>query len=183
MATALYYYSNENITSSHLSFRHQVNTELDTLDYPQHHTGWLKDIFGCENEGPGVQDTGAVATSEGRLLTFPNILQHRVESFKLEDPIKPGHRKIVALFLVDPHLKILSTAKIPCQRKDWWLEHQTAHTKALRVKETDHHSPSDFPLTLEEAKELRLKLMEERKIHDKEQRDYFEIMSFALCEH
>ena len=60
---------------------------------------------------------------EGRLLTFPNILQHQVQPFSLVDPSKPSHRKILALFLVDPHLKVLSTANVPCQQRDWWREH------------------------------------------------------------
>jgi hypothetical protein len=42
--------------------------------------------------------------------------------FKLVDRTKPGHRKILALFLVDPNIKIISSANVPCQRKDWWRE-------------------------------------------------------------
>jgi len=62
----------------------------------------------------------SLGNREGRLITFPNIIQHRVDSFRLQDPTKAGHRKIVALFLVNPHTKVLSSAQIPCQRKDWW---------------------------------------------------------------
>jgi len=179
VATAIYYYSNENITSSNLAFRHQVDTTAATMfNYPQNHHSWLSDIFNCDSDGPGVQDAGSVLCKEGRLLTFPNILQHHVEPFRLEDPTKPGHRKIVALFLVDPNLKILSTAKVPCQRKDWWLEY-----KATNPNSVVDHEFADFPLTMEDAKELRLELMEERKIHDDDQREYFELSTFALCEH
>lgn len=67
-----------------------------------------------------LQDIGNVDTHEGH-LSFPSILLHRVEPFKLVDPTKPRHRKIVAL-LVDPDIKIISTAHAPCQRKDWWIE-------------------------------------------------------------
>ena len=28
----------------------------------------------------------------------------------------------MALFLVDPHLKTISTANVPCQQKAWWAE-------------------------------------------------------------
>ena len=55
-------------------------------------------------------------------LTHPQIFQHRVEPFHLQDSSKPGHRKILALFLVDPHESIISTANIPCQQKEWWDE-------------------------------------------------------------
>ncbi|KAF8901528.1 hypothetical protein CPB84DRAFT_1771012 [Gymnopilus junonius] len=30
--------------------------------------------------------------------------------------------KILALFLVDPHIKILSTAHVPPKQKEWWQE-------------------------------------------------------------
>ena len=180
VATALYYYDSSNITTSRLSFRHQVDTDFDDLNYPQGHRQWLSVIFGCEDEGPGVQEAGSVETREGRLLTFPNVLQHRVDSFRLEDPTKPGHRKIVALFLVDPNLKVLSTAKVPCQRKDWWMDYlKQSGTPAGEEKATF----VDFPLEMEEAKELRLKLMDERKINDEEQNKGFEYATFALCEH
>ena len=43
------------------------------------------------------------------LLAFPNVVQHRVSPFRLADPTRPGHRKLLALFLVDPHIRILST--------------------------------------------------------------------------
>lgn len=40
--------------------------------------------------------------------------------FELVDSTKPGHRKILALFLVNPRHPIISTANIPCQQKAWW---------------------------------------------------------------
>jgi hypothetical protein len=45
-----------------------------------------------------------------------------VSSFKLADPTKPGHRRFIALWLVDPHQRIISTASVPPQRQDWWLD-------------------------------------------------------------
>ncbi|KAF8202926.1 hypothetical protein BJ912DRAFT_1018769 [Pholiota molesta] len=158
VATALYYYSNSNITPSNLSFRQWFSGE-DTIgiNYEQDRTAWLNPIYGCEQEGPSVQDVGGVDTREGRLLTFPNILQHCVGPFKLADPTKPGHRKIVALFLIDPHIKIISTAHVPCQQQEWCLR---------------------------EAKILREELMEERKefsfAHSESLESEFTI---SLCEH
>ena len=83
------------------------------MSYPQDFKKWLPAIFGVESEGPGLQFVGSVETREGRLLTFPNILHHQVQPFSLADPTKPGHRKILALFLVNPHLKVLSTENVP----------------------------------------------------------------------
>lgn len=114
VATSLFYYSCSNITTSTLSFR-QASTahQACSILYRQDQHEWISEVFGCKQNGPAVQDIGGVETWEGHLLTFPNILQHCVGPFKLEDPTKPGHRKIVALFLVDPYVKIISTAKVP----------------------------------------------------------------------
>ena len=57
--------------------------------------------------------------TEGRLVTFPNTVQHRVAPFALADPTKPGHRKILALFLIDPHRRVISTANVPPQQAEW----------------------------------------------------------------
>lgn len=44
-------------------------------------------------------------------------------------------------------------------------------------------SVDDFPIAMEEAKEIRLKLMEERKDFVVEQKEAFESARFSLCEH
>lgn len=41
----------------------------------------------------------------------------------------------------------------------------------------------DFPISLEEAKEIRLKLMEERKVYVDEVDEDFQSSKFAFCEH
>ena len=107
-------------------------------------------------------------TREGRLLTFPNILEHQVQPFSLVDRTKPSHRKILALFLVDPHLPILSTANVPCQQMDWWRSHiEQLGTGLDRLPAELQDAIFDevtggFPFTPDEAKDLRLVLMEER---------------------
>ncbi|PGH06546.1 hypothetical protein AJ79_06485 [Helicocarpus griseus UAMH5409] len=122
-ATALYYYDSVNITESRLAFR-QCSAAYDTdhMYYAQDNHGWVQEVFGCSAYGPPVQEVGDVVCKEGRLINFPNFLQHRVSPFELQDPSKPGHRKILALFLVDPNIRIISSANVPCQRRDWWEE-------------------------------------------------------------
>ncbi|KAF8656134.1 hypothetical protein AX16_002736 [Volvariella volvacea WC 439] len=196
VSTALYYYDNENITPSHLAFRQQSDigsSTFDDMSYEQDDHDWLSTVYGLQNWGPAVQQIGSIETREGRLLTFPNILQHQVQPFKLADPTKPGHRKILALFLVDPHVKIISTANIPCQRTDWWGE------EFFKAKRTGEKSAIDklpdellniifsyvdgFPIRMEEAKKLRLELMEERKKFVLQQGEAFEATEISLCEH
>ncbi|KDR70090.1 hypothetical protein GALMADRAFT_1351644 [Galerina marginata CBS 339.88] len=208
VATSLYYYSCENITTSTLSFRQFCNVDdANEINYEQHQHDWLSLIFGCEQDGLAVQEIGGVETREGRLLTFPNILQHRVGPFKLEDPTKPGHRKIVALFLVDPNIKVISTANVPCQQQEWWwevtrslpLQHGQASASSssssssalaglgvagLPVELQDHILEDvDFPISLEEAKKLRIELMEERKQFVVKHGAAFQSSTFSLCEH
>lgn len=186
-ATALYYYSSSNITPSSLAFRQQTGDfTRGTIQYRQWHYDWLPAIFGCTQGGPTVQYVGGVDTREGRLLTFPNILQHQVQPFKLVDRTKPGHRKILALFLVDPNIKIVSSANVPCQRKDWWVEEIGGGFDTVLPRELGDlvfGAVEDFPMGMEEAKEIRLKLMEERKASVSIQDQQFEEEIFSLCEH
>lgn len=63
---------------------------------------------------------------ETRLRGTANALritsQHRVSDFHLVDATKPGHRRFIALWLVDPCLRIISTANVPPQQQSWWVE-------------------------------------------------------------
>ncbi|KIL53884.1 hypothetical protein M378DRAFT_93428, partial [Amanita muscaria Koide BX008] len=96
-----------------------------------------------------------------------NILQHRVQPFKLADSTRPGHRKILALFLVDPNAKVISTANVPSQRLDWWCESFEAKQTGLGRLPLELQDfvfeQVDFPISMKMAKELRLELMEKRK--------------------
>jgi hypothetical protein len=111
-----------------------------------------------------------------------------VRSFRLADITQPGHRKIIALFLVDPNIRVTSTANVPCQRKDWWMEaisQQEGPISGLpaELQKEVYDNVDEFPLGLEEAKELRLELMEERKAFVDTQTGVFETNQFSLCEH
>lgn len=194
VSTAIYYYSTENVTTSALSFRQLCEwNELEAeIEYRQFDDDWVKPIFGCENWKEAVQNIGSVETREGRLLTFPNVLHHRVEPFELADPTLPGHRRIVALFLVDPNLTIISTARVPCQQQEWWWEAVMA-TEQTTTKTTITSLPLelqdavledvDFPFSLKEAKDLRLDLMEERKDFTLSHEEALEKITFSFCEH
>jgi hypothetical protein len=165
-------------------------------------------VFGLNNWSDSIQDVGAIDTREGRLITFPNILQHQVQPFKLADPTKPGHRKILALFLVDPNFRIISTADVPCQRQDWWWNEMLkatstspesskmpsfADAKAAGALGVHKLSPElqklvfddvdEFPISMDKAKEYREQLMEERKKFVLSNQGEFAAETIALCEH
>ncbi|KAG5639577.1 hypothetical protein H0H81_010778 [Sphagnurus paluster] len=186
-ASAIYYYDSENITSSRLAFRQQSNTR-PRVSYEQDHHDWLEAVFGCSQNEPGVQDVGTVDTREGRLLTWPNVLQHQVQPFALADRTRPGHRKILALFLVDPSIRVISTANIPCQQREWWSEAVRGGDSLLarlpkELQDLVFEQVEEFPIGLEEAKEVRARLMDERRVFVRLNNEAFHQYEFSLCEH
>ncbi|KAK7182143.1 hypothetical protein DPSP01_014065 [Paraphaeosphaeria sporulosa] len=187
-ASALYYYDSDNITDSYLAFRETTSQEyLADKPYEQSDHTHFELLYDIDSDGPCVQELGSTLTREGRLLTFPNVLQHRVSPFSLADKTRPGHRKIVALFLVDPHTRIPSTANVPPQQKEWWKEmvHELDRVNKLpaELQEWVTDSAGDFPLTLEEAKKIRVELMDERRLFVADHETRIEQESFSFCEH
>ncbi|KAE8383099.1 hypothetical protein BDV26DRAFT_287885 [Aspergillus bertholletiae] len=187
VATALYYYDEENITPSHLQFRQGLDAHEISMSTPQGEYESTEIFYGVKNEEVAIQVLGRVQTRPGRLLAFPNVLQHRVQSFRLADPTKPGHRKILAMFLVDPYTRILSTANVPPQRKDWWTEEvrnvPPLHSLPLELFNMIIDGVRDFPLSWEEAVEVREKLMNERGALIDRTNDDMEEPTFCFCEH
>lgn len=146
--------------------------------YEQDRHEFMQQIYGyhdgldTHNDDMVTQELGSVVSKQGRLISFPNTLQHRVSPFSLSDRSKPGHRKILALFLVDPHVRITSSANVPPQREDWWPETQEqlkGDTVGL--------------MTMEEVKAYRVELMEERGLKTEENNAAFQMGNFGLCEH
>src|SRR3984957_8553925 len=68
---------------------------------------------------PLVQPLSSVITKQGRCLAFPNVYQRQVSPFELVDKTKPGHRKILVFFLVNPQVvdSVPSTLNVPPQQK------------------------------------------------------------------
>ncbi|MFD5268924.1 DUF4246 domain-containing protein [Streptomyces sp. NPDC058335] len=157
VSTGIYYWGSENITESRLSFR----AALDDPSYEQNDDNGLREVYGLEDEDALNQMLGSASTPAGRCLAFPNILQHRVGSFRLTDPTRPGYRKILAFFLVDPSEKIVSTSDVPPQQP--WSDTST--------------------MTLEQAKNYREQLMQERKFFVDEHNEQLYEREFSLCEH
>ncbi|MFJ4502046.1 DUF4246 domain-containing protein [Streptomyces sp. NPDC088864] len=157
VSTALYYWDSENITESRLAFR----TVVDDPYYEQNDHNGVRAVYGLENEGALNQVLGAAATPAGRCLAFPNVLQHRVGPFRLADPERPGHRKILAFFLVDPSTPIVSTSDVPPQQP--WAATST--------------------MTREQAEAFREELMRERKFFVDEHNEQVYEREFSLCEH
>lgn len=191
VATSIYYYDVENTTPSYLSFRQGAYLDELGLRYEQDEHEPLGNVFGTEgmrNE-PAVQVIGNIATPEGRLLAFPNTLQHKVESFELTDSTKPGHRRFLVLWLVDPHFRICSRRNVPPQQHDWWAEEVAKSVDfgglpglPQEVVDMVGEYVREWLMGLEEAKALRLEVMAERtRATDAVEKSTF--AEYNLCEH
>lgn len=157
VSTGIYYWDSQNITESRLSFRAAVGDPA----YEQDDRNGVREVYGLADEDAMNQVLGSAETRAGRALAFPNILQHHVDPFRLADPSRPGHRKILVFFLVDPSVTIVSTSDVPPQQP--W-------------------SPTST-MTLEQAKEFRSQLMRERKFFVDEHNEQIYEREFSLCEH
>ena len=68
------------------------------------------------------QTIGRIEMRQGRLVTFPNTMEHRIQPIELIDPTRSGHYRYISLCLVDPNYRICSTRNIPAQQPSWWIE-------------------------------------------------------------
>ncbi|KAG9098377.1 hypothetical protein FS749_003960, partial [Ceratobasidium sp. UAMH 11750] len=106
------------------------------------------------------------------------------------DKTKPGHRKIVALFLVDPAIHRPSTTTVPPQQHEWRSAAVSAN-QTLKAS-LDKLAPeiidrvnvlAEGTIKREEAEAYRLELMDERKAFVAENDEKFFQVVFDLCEH
>lgn len=187
VASGIYYYDSENITDSHLAFRMAVTSF--NLPYEQSDGKAIEKIWGLTEESQSNQVLGAVKTIPNRCLAFPNIYQHQVSPFALVDPTKPGHRKILALFLVDPENRIPSTSDIPPQQMHWAqtaMATSEASSAFNRLPAELHQmvaGSAEGLMSEAEAKAYRLNLMDERTAFVGVQNENWFCTDFNFCEH
>ena len=199
VASGIYYMASENVRGegevapegeaapTRLAFR----TSVCEPPYEQNDDKGVKAVYGLVNEDALIQPLGSVATTEGRCLAWPNTLQHQVQPFALADPTKPGHRKILVFFLVDPTKRIISTADVPPQQEEWALKERLAAAKPAPKKLPPNASKEAIAKALgfswhfshADALAVREELMAERKVFvDETIKETYE-REFSLCEH
>jgi len=127
-----------------------------------------------------VQGIGEVITKTHRCVAFPNLYQHQVQPFRLEDSTKPGHRKILVFFLVDPTQKVPSATDVPPQQGEWVIEamrhadRSSAFSKLPLEILTMISSENKWVMARSEAEKYRAEMMSERDIAGEENdRGYF----------
>ncbi|KAI5121389.1 hypothetical protein M0805_001202 [Coniferiporia weirii] len=201
VASGLYYYDQENVTASGLAFRIAVNNPrpanewyADSYDYQAHYSTWGM-AMAHENSTNLTNVVGATTTSRDRCLAFPNTYQHRVSPFALADRSRSGHRKLLALFLVDPNVApIPSTSIVPPQQREW-VQRALSEINArvpvgrLPIEILEVIEEETGLISNEEAKALRLELMQERTSvtmgdgYGRDGKGNLFCRGFNLCEH
>ncbi|OAA70782.1 hypothetical protein LEL_09373 [Akanthomyces lecanii RCEF 1005] len=73
-------------------------------------------------ETPSFQELGTIKLPEGRIVTYPNTLQHKFEAPTLAEPARSGYIQFMQIHLVDPHYIVCSTRFVPPQSLEWWEE-------------------------------------------------------------
>jgi hypothetical protein len=126
---AMYCFDLENVTNTRISFAQQISMPgaKFSFDWGEWDVPYLEELFGVQNGGPAFQELGSVSIRQGGLITFPNCLRHRLESFELVDKARPGRCRFLTLWLVDPYYRICSTRNVPPQRLDWWEQEARSH--------------------------------------------------------
>ncbi|KAH9925048.1 uncharacterized protein BXZ73DRAFT_50116 [Epithele typhae] len=191
VATGLYYYAMENVAESRLAFRQRVGDgDFGTkLPYENGDYKGPTVVYGLRNDDALSQALGHLVAEEYKCVAFPNVYQHFVEAFKLEDETRPGHRKILALFLVDPNVRILSTTDVPPQQQEWAVAVAEAEALGGVRKLPQELLDMIFGFTepalmsRKQAEEHREKLMEERSAFVEYHNEQTFEMHFAMCEH
>ncbi|EPS41928.1 hypothetical protein H072_4132 [Dactylellina haptotyla CBS 200.50] len=188
ISTGIYYYDQENITDSFLSFRRTIQ-DMEDLSYslPQD-SNWTT-VHNMGREGNSVQNVGKVLTKKDRAIVFPNVYQHRVKPFKLIDKEKPGYRKILVFFLCDPSPENkVPTSKVVAPQQP---EARGYLEEALRLGPLGKMPEEVFRLivealppvvTREEAEKYRQDLMNERSTYIAEN-ELIQGVHYSLCEH
>ncbi|CAK7268113.1 hypothetical protein SEPCBS57363_002931 [Sporothrix epigloea] len=185
-ATALYVYDQHNIRPGLLKFRQCVDEKKVEALATRGTYDSLMCFLGLYDTCPAVQDLGALGLIRNCLVVFPNVLQHKYEQVRLRDPTKPGYCKILTMHLIDPNRRVLSSANVPPQRKDWWSEyvHDTTGLSRLPFELFTHivDFVDTFPLSLEQALRIRADLELERKSLAKQQEDQIDehVFTFSM---
>ncbi|KAF8601374.1 hypothetical protein BDV93DRAFT_524780 [Ceratobasidium sp. AG-I] len=185
--SGIYYYDEENITESRLAFR---TAAAIPISYEQGDLKGCMLTWGITDQDPCVNELGSVVTSQDRCIAFPNTYQHRVSPFELADKTKPGHRKILALFLIDPAIHKPSTTTVPPQQQEWRAGAIAANP--ILKAAFDNLAPeiigqidllAEGTMTRKEAEEYRLELMDERTVFVDKNTDTHFSVAFSMCEH
>ena len=177
-ATAYYVYSVENLSAKFpptLSFRARVNPgDADLANGAMSRPPYAPEVYGAEDGSPAVQDFGKITLREDRVVVFPNTFQVKINAFSTADRAKKGHLRLLILHLLDPNRRSLSSAMVPCQRRDWWADEIRRKCPSLwrlprEVFDGIIDLVDEFPISHEEAERTAQAFRQERQEYQERQ--------------
>jgi hypothetical protein len=183
-ASIIAYIDSDNITESRLEFRTRIDDV--SMDYEQGDSAGVELVYGWRDGDPLTQHMGVVHAKAGRVVCFPNKLQHRVAPFELADPSRAGVRKIVVFFVVDPMTRVPSTRTVPPQQHSWWWPEETRSALAEQLPaELAQRVQQGAAGAMSHSEALRHReaLMKERAAQVEEINSEVYEEAFSLCEH
>jgi len=140
---------------------------------------------GSYNLRSAYRSSAQVTTKQDRCIAFPNLYQHLISPFRLIDPTKPGHRKILVFFLVDPNITIPSATTVAPQQEPWIRHAVESRDLWWRLPVELHEMIWERldPMTEKQAKKYREELMKERTLNVETVDEQRFGRLFNLCEH
>ncbi|KAL0265343.1 hypothetical protein SLS55_001308 [Diplodia seriata] len=119
-AGAVLCYDRENMSKCGFRFRQRTDTN-EFLDLFGHNPR-VEACAGCAQQilNAANQHLGYAPNLGGQMIAYPNVLHTRASHVLLDDKGKKGHFKMLTLLLVDPYIRIPSTANVPPQQREWW---------------------------------------------------------------
>ncbi|KAJ1815889.1 hypothetical protein LPJ56_004433 [Coemansia sp. RSA 2599] len=115
IATAIYYYDVGSKEKPVIRFDEGIESNQDTIcsgyDMLAHEI-----LYGGEQGIKGYfieQSAGGIGIEKGHIICYPNV--YRIQDFT-------GRPKRLTMYFVDPSIRVVSTAIVPPQQKDWWMK-------------------------------------------------------------
>ncbi len=192
MATGIYYYASENISESQVAFRMTIGWpepyEMRTRHHKQSDVEGTVAAWGLNGYAENLNQKIGHVAAQDKCIAFLNVYQHCVRPFELADSSKPGHRKILCFFLVDPSVRIASTSDVLPQQRDWSWDEFACHVAPQmpdlprELYDAIMHEVKDGTIDRAEAMELREGFIDECSKFVKKQGEMHEI-AWNMCEH
>ncbi len=169
VAVGVYYYDANNVSEGRMYFRQDVSIPDSKWSYQD-----VLSIFGFNREVPRShnQFLGTVATKSDRCIAFPNVLRQQSGPMHLLDSERGGVLRSLVFLLVDPSVRVPSTADVPPQQRAWVEREMSSSVPGLLalclpevlVREVMAYVGGGGGITREEARTHREKLEADRKL-------------------
>ncbi|KAJ2059111.1 hypothetical protein GGI17_004635 [Coemansia sp. S146] len=112
VAAGIFLYDVINIARSVLRFREAPSAQ--SFEGPFYEEDSIFAAYGVDREHfLFTQKVGEVDIKDGRCLVFPNTYEHEMSPLKLKNYSEPGHCNMLTFYIVNPSMRIPSTAIVP----------------------------------------------------------------------